>query len=322
MNNLPLISIITSTYRRFDTVYNTIKSVLNQDYPYIEYIISDDGSDNFPENEIRECIEANKKQNLVEYTIIHHDNNMGTVRNLNNAYKASKGEYLINLSSDDIFLSNSVVSKIINHFLKKKCDVLVTSRLVVDDKDKPICFLPHIRERKKIESLSSGKEQYYSYLKGEFYDMASGSAMYFSRRIMEQMNYYDESFRLWEDGPFVLDYTWRGKIECLYSLISIRYQDNGISSDKSKKTTYSKGLLEDAKKVSNEKLFDHYDELPKRIKRYVDYNKALSTLNGFKDRIVVYLRYIDISLPHYIYKIRRNLNLKYDVKWINKKQLQ
>ena len=47
---------------------------------------------------------------------------------------------------------------------------------------------------KLIESLSTGKQQYYSYLTDDFYDMASGSALYFSRRIMKQMNYYDESF--------------------------------------------------------------------------------------------------------------------------------
>lgn len=321
MDNLPLISIITTTYRRFDTLYNTIKSVLKQDYPYIEYIVSDDGSDNFPEKDIREYIESNKRKNIIEYKIIHHENNIGTVRNMNNAYKMAKGDYFINLSGDDVFMGNSVVSKIITHFLKKDCDVLVTSRLVVDDKDKPVCFLPHIRERKLIESLSTGKQQYYSYLKDEFYDMASGSAMYFSRRIMKQMNYYDESFRLWEDGPFIIDYTWRGKIECLYSIVSIRYQNNGISSNESKKTTYSKGLLEDAKKVSNEKLFDHYDELPKRIKRYVDYNKALSNVSGSK-KIKVYLKYVDVSLSHFIYKIHRKRNLNYDIKWINRKQVK
>ena len=38
----PLISVITLTYKNYDRLFQTIKSVIIQDYPNIEYIISDD----------------------------------------------------------------------------------------------------------------------------------------------------------------------------------------------------------------------------------------------------------------------------------------
>jgi len=41
---LPLVTVITAVYNRADLVDETIKSVLSQDYPNIEYIVLDDGS--------------------------------------------------------------------------------------------------------------------------------------------------------------------------------------------------------------------------------------------------------------------------------------
>ena len=57
----PLISVITLTYRNFDNIYDTINSVMSQNYGNFEYIISDDGSDNFPMQEISSFVDSKKK---------------------------------------------------------------------------------------------------------------------------------------------------------------------------------------------------------------------------------------------------------------------
>ena len=59
--NLPLVSVITATYQKFERIPETIKSVFMQDYKQIEYIISDDGSYNFPEEFIMSVL--NKETN-------------------------------------------------------------------------------------------------------------------------------------------------------------------------------------------------------------------------------------------------------------------
>jgi len=43
-NELPSISIITLSYNQGQFIEGTIKSVLSQDYPNIEYIVMDGGS--------------------------------------------------------------------------------------------------------------------------------------------------------------------------------------------------------------------------------------------------------------------------------------
>ena len=53
-DNREMVTCIIPTYRQMDYLLDSIKSVLLQDYPCIELIITDDASDNFNEALIRE----------------------------------------------------------------------------------------------------------------------------------------------------------------------------------------------------------------------------------------------------------------------------
>lgn len=52
----PVVTVVTLSYKKFDYIFHAIDSVLSQTYPYIEYIIADDGSPNFPMDEIEEYV--------------------------------------------------------------------------------------------------------------------------------------------------------------------------------------------------------------------------------------------------------------------------
>ncbi len=73
-----LVSVIILSYKQFAYIYETIDSVLMQDYPAIEIVIADDGSPNFPQNEIVSYIEKNKRDNIQGYTLLHDGVNVGT----------------------------------------------------------------------------------------------------------------------------------------------------------------------------------------------------------------------------------------------------
>ena len=87
-----MISIILLSYNSGDYLYEAIDSILKQDYPLIELIVSDDGSKNFEEEKLRKYIDDNARDNIT-YSIIHRKKNIGTVKNINNALAVSKGEY-------------------------------------------------------------------------------------------------------------------------------------------------------------------------------------------------------------------------------------
>ena len=66
-----MVTCIIPTYRQMDYLLDSIKSVLLQDYPCIELIITDDASDNFNEALIKGVyINTNNSGNIINYEII------------------------------------------------------------------------------------------------------------------------------------------------------------------------------------------------------------------------------------------------------------
>ena len=66
---LPLVTIVTETYKNFDYLEENIKSVLSQTYAPIEYIIADDGSGNFPLDKVKKIIKQRLKNTTLTQTV-------------------------------------------------------------------------------------------------------------------------------------------------------------------------------------------------------------------------------------------------------------
>ena len=88
---IPLFSIGIVCYRNWEYLNDAIDSVLSQDYPRIQLIISDDGSDGFPIDRFRDYIESHRRDNLVEYLVRQSEQNEGTVRHLNHVFDEMHG---------------------------------------------------------------------------------------------------------------------------------------------------------------------------------------------------------------------------------------
>jgi glycosyltransferase involved in cell wall biosynthesis len=101
---LPLVSVIIPVYNSKLFIRETINSILNQTFPSIEIILVDDGSTDgvsslFPEFEVHniKCISTN---------------NYGASHARNVGLKASKGNYIQYLDSDDILAPNKIALQI------------------------------------------------------------------------------------------------------------------------------------------------------------------------------------------------------------------
>lgn len=304
-NELPLVSIITASYQKFKRLYDTVESVLTQDYPNIEYIIADDGSDCFPFEDIRSYIEKKAATN-VRWLILHNERNIGTVKNLNNAYKKSKGIYIINLACGDVFFDNNVVSRIVNRFVKTNCDVIVTSRMVYSEYNTPLYLLPHYAERRVIKKFDSSIKQYSAFITSAFYDMASGSAMSFTHSILERVGYFDEKYLLWEDGPFLAKYLQIGKLEFAYDIISIWYECGGVSSAAKFKNKHPK-LQEDEILFARKEKLEHINSLS-----FVDQRRLFCINKRLLARSKIHKLGLDIIyLPELLYYIYYTIKRKY-----------
>lgn len=115
MNKLPIISIVTPSYNQGQYIDETIKSVLAQDYPNIEYIVIDGGStDN--------TVEILKSYGERVRWISEKDN--GQTDAIKKGFELSSGEIITWLNSDDVFLPTAV-SKAVDFFKRNPEAALV-----------------------------------------------------------------------------------------------------------------------------------------------------------------------------------------------------
>jgi glycosyltransferase involved in cell wall biosynthesis len=111
-SSYPLVSCITTTYNKYEYLYQTLDSIFAQDYPNIELVLGDDGSRNFPEQEIWDYICTHKGTNITNVVVLHEDENHGTVWNCSNCRDHASGTYIMGIASDDRFYDEHVVLSI------------------------------------------------------------------------------------------------------------------------------------------------------------------------------------------------------------------
>lgn len=112
----PRVTVIVLSYNNMKGLWVTLRSVLEQDWPNLELLISDDGSRQFNADTVREFIERQRSERLKSVQILHSKKNQGTVRNLRGALAAMTGEYYFNFGADDTFANSHVVTDCVEMF--------------------------------------------------------------------------------------------------------------------------------------------------------------------------------------------------------------
>lgn len=230
-----LISVVTMSYNNIMKLFATIDSILMQDYPSIEIILSDDGTEGFDPETFEKYINENKKSNIKDFHVLASANNMGTVRNANKAYSFCKGEVIVNLSSGDVFFDEEVIKKIALKFVDDKIKVLFPRRMLVDkDTKRRIKKIPSDLEVLCIQRyFNSSEKQFKKLFTGDFYNAVSGCVQCIRSDYFHQLQGFDENYFLWEDGPLYTKITQSGEVLTFdFDLFSIYYEDGGVSSGK------------------------------------------------------------------------------------------
>lgn len=122
MEKKPLVSIITVCFNSEKTIRNTIKSVLNQTYPNIEYIIVDGKSTDNTINIIEEYREKFKIINKKLLIISEKDN--GIYDAMNKGIKMSNGEIIGIINSDDNYELDAVESIVRNYNIDNSYEII------------------------------------------------------------------------------------------------------------------------------------------------------------------------------------------------------
>jgi len=226
----PKVSVVVLVYNNIFGMEKTIQSILSQTYDNIQIKISDDGSKKFNQQDLflyGEKLEA--KYNDVE--IIINEENVGTVKHLNNALKHTDGKYIIPCSSGDALFDEKTVEDIVAFMEKKKASIITGMHLDEYFEDGII-----VRRKSRPEKfwgilLTMAPGIVRSYIRNKK-NLFSGCSSCYSQKLFEDNGYFDEQYKLVEDYPYFLKLMKnRQKIYWYGKNISI-HEMGGVSNGK------------------------------------------------------------------------------------------
>lgn len=227
MNDLPTISIVTPSYNQGDFLEETIQSVLEQNYPKLEYIIIDGGSTDGSVDIIK------KYSKYLSYWVSEKDG--GQTNALNKGFKKASGEIVAWLNSDDCYLPGTLET--IGTIFKENSDIeLVFGNKLSIDKDGKV-FRDERHTRFSFTALI---------VMGS---ILSQCASFWRRNLFEKFGYLDETLN------FAMDYEFYCRIGAYVRAKHIKkYLAKFRWHEKSKSMTIHDVCLEEHNRIRSKYL--------------------------------------------------------------------
>lgn len=202
--NLPLVSVVTVVFNDVKNIEKTIKSVLEQTYPKIEYIIIDGGSTDGTVEIIK------KYADRLAYWVSEHDG--GIYQGMNKGIARASGEWLNFMTSGDYFVDRDVFTKIFSED-HHGADFLYGS------------FIGNFNGRSVLcEAFNSVSDRIYQ-------GMPLCQQALFARTSLMKASPFDLQYRVSADGEFVTKCAAAGRIFKRLDLVVFRVGFQGYSAD-------------------------------------------------------------------------------------------
>ena len=163
MHEYPLISIIISSYRQMHFIFLAIDSVLKQDYPNIELIVTDDGTDDFNITDVKHYIECNNRGNISRIKVLKNSVNVGTVKNLNGALAVVEGKYVMFLDGDDLHAAQCI-SKAADFMESNRHYFVAAGHVILFNDGEDILTLKIIKDATLHDKLGMESHDRYVYM--------------------------------------------------------------------------------------------------------------------------------------------------------------
>lgn len=186
---MTLVSIITPSYNQAPYLEQTIRSVLEQDYPHIEYIVVDGGSTDNSAGIIQ------KYADRLAYWISERDS--GQAEAINKGFARANGEIVAWLNSDDYYMLNTV-SFVVRCFEQNPDVVMVYGdMLAVDGEGQPINVLKY--KQLSLEDLLC-------------FQIIGQPSVFFRRSALEKTGRLEPSFHFMLDHHLWIRLAEQGRI--------------------------------------------------------------------------------------------------------------
>lgn len=198
MKPLPRISIITPSYNQVDFIETTLLSVLEQEYPDLEYIVMDGGSTDGTLDILR------KYEDRLQWV---SEPDRGQAHAINKGLALASGEVTAFLNSDDVYTPGALLS--VGHFFEEHPEAqwLTGKCNIIDESGREM--------RKSITAYKNFWLGFRSYGVLQVLNYISQPATFWRRRLLAQVGSLNEDLR------FTMDYEYWlriGKQHRLYAL--------------------------------------------------------------------------------------------------------
>ena len=227
------VSIITATYNSSETIVDTLKSLEQQSYPDIEYIIIDGASKDNTLDVVRDnCSRVSK---------IISEPDKGIYDALNKGIQAATGDVIGFLHSDDLFAYPDAVADIVATLEKNQSQAAYADLAYVSKEDTD----------KMVRLWNSGAYQRNKMLNGW---MPPHPTFYMKRELYLSLGQFDLGFKIAADYDSLLRYLWLNEVSMSYLpkvLIKMRV---GGASNRSLSNIYKK-TCEDIQALKNNNVF-------------------------------------------------------------------
>jgi len=205
------VSIITITYNSAATVEDTLRSVVNQDYPNIEYLIIDGKS----KDNTLQIVDKYKDK----ITKVVSEKDKGLYDALNKGIALASGEIVGMLHSDDLYASNQVISDIVKTFESNPEAEGVYADLVFVDRNDI---------NKITRTWESG-----DYEEGDFLNgwMPPHPTFFVRKECYERFGGFNTTLRLSADYELMLRMIHKNKIKLAYlPKVVVKMRMGGVSN--------------------------------------------------------------------------------------------
>jgi glycosyltransferase involved in cell wall biosynthesis len=188
-SDVPLISIVLTTYNSERVVERTLKGIVEQDFPLnrVELIVVDGGSKDNTLKIIKEFVERYSKL-FYDVKVIVHDRNYGVSKARNDGIKMSRGRYVLILDHD-VVMERNVLHALYSFLSTAPSEVVGVMPLLVPTSS-------FILDKWLVKILEGKITEYYTV----------ADCILLKRDIIEVVGYYDESlgppFTIFEEREY------------------------------------------------------------------------------------------------------------------------
>lgn len=212
-----LVTVIIASYNHGPYIEQSILSVLNQTYPYIELLVVDDGST----DDSVERIERLQAQHGFDFRV---QRNKGLTHTLNEAIARAKGTLIAPFGSDDIMMPDRIAIQVQYMADKPEVGICAGNIELIDSQGE---LFPEARQRREVPFRRLDFED--MFLERKPYPPAP--TLLIRREALQKVGGFDPDIRL-EDLLIELKVTHAGYFIDGLSVVMARYRKHASNSYK------------------------------------------------------------------------------------------